>query len=666
MPSTAALDLAVRLDDQASKGMDSLAKKGGGLGSMLGGLVNPLSLATAGVALLGVGLFKAVEAAAEEEAAIGRMNQSLKANIPNWDGNTAAIEAYVSTQEKLAFSDDQIRSSLTQLVANTHDLTLAQQAQSAAMDLARFKNIDLEAATNLVGKAMEGSTGKLKAMGIEVKKGASATETLAAIQKVAGGQAQTFANSAAGAGDRIKNSFGNALESIGAVLLPKVSLAMAGFAEFMESPGFQGAITFVADLLSGSLARGFQVVGDVIAFVTPIIQPIIAAFQQFFGALQAGGDPLQSIGTLLQTVGTYLAELGGKALQAIGDALPGIIAKLGEWGLAFINWIGPQIPPMLAKLGELTGQLWTWLTGTALPTIIQKLGEWGKAFWEWVSPQIMPLLGKLGELLMQLGGWLIGTALPAIVSKLLEWGGAFLAWIGPRIGPMLIELGKLLGSIGGWLLNTALPAIVSKLGEWGAAFLGWVGKDVLPFIGAKLGELAQAIWNWITNTAKDVVNKVKAIGTGIIDGIKQGIADAWDAFVAWLSKLVKDNLPQWLKDWLGIASPSKVMAGIGLAMMQGWRQGILQGIPMVHGALQGAMRNLPSGGVPSGGFTASTVGLPSGARSAGATTMGGITLNVYAGIGADGKKIGHDVLEMLSHELGLHTRSVSHRGMGRG
>lgn len=663
--STAALELAVQLNDKASKGMDNIAKKGGGLGSVFSSILNPLGLLTVGIGALGGGLALAAKAAAEEQVGVERLNVALDNSVADYMGRTAAVNAAIAAAEKMAFSDDAARDSLAMLVGVTKSVTGAQEAQAGAMDLARLKGISLEESTAILMGAFNGKTKALEKMGVSLKKGASDTEILAAVQKLAGGQAQAYAGTTAGAMDRLKTSFGNALENIGAVILPRVTEALSGLADFVASDGFQGALTFVAEIVGGALTTAFQAVGDAIAFVTPYLQPIVSAFQQFFGAVQAGGDPLNAFTGLLSNVGTYLSDLGGKVLGAIGEALPGIIAQLGLWGQAFIDWIGPRLPEIMSTVWNLM-TLVPRLILEHLPIIIEKLGEWGKAFWEWVSPMIMPMLGALGKLLLDLGVWIVTVALPAIIGKLAEWGWALIKWVVPMIPPLLRKLGELLVQLGTWLLTVALPAIVSKLAEWGLAFLGWIAKDVLPYIGAKLEEFAQAIWAWISQTARDIVARAVAIGTSLIRGVVEGLADAGEQIINFILGLMQGAIDA-VKRFFGISSPSKVMAAIGenlgTSLMESWGKSITANVGAVTRAL---------GGVPlaGGGVSSSSMGIPNGAGfsamptgGGGGGIGGGITIVVNAGIGADGRRIGQEALEVLSHQLGLQGRNVSHRGI---
>ncbi len=237
-------------------------------------------LGVAGAAGIGVIAIKgAVEAAVAEERNIAKLNASLKANIAGWDGNTAAIERRVLEGEKLAFSDDEQRASLALLVGSTKDVTKAQTLQATAMDLARFKSIGLEEASTALIKVENGQFRALKALGIKLREGATATEALAAVQKVAGGQAVAYANTAGGAMDSLGIVIGDLSEDFGAMLLPIIK-DLAIFARDDLVP----AIRDVAEVIGGII----DAVGEATSAIEGFNAGPLEVFADVLNGLQKG------------------------------------------------------------------------------------------------------------------------------------------------------------------------------------------------------------------------------------------------------------------------------------------------------------------------------------------------------------------------------------------
>lgn len=217
---------------------------GAGAGIAVAGL-NAIQGAISGV---GDALVESGRAYQEEEVSIARLGQSLNANVKNWDGNTRAIEDLISQREKLGFQDDELRNSLGLLVAATHDVTKAEQIQAVAMDLARFKGISLAEASDALTKVEAGKFRALASLGIVLKAGATQTEALAAVEKVARGQAAAYADTLSGKlavaavkAHDAEEKFGKVVTELEATILPAAADALGVVADAFE------AVTTAAD-----------------------------------------------------------------------------------------------------------------------------------------------------------------------------------------------------------------------------------------------------------------------------------------------------------------------------------------------------------------------------------------------------------------------------------
>src|SRR3990167_7432811 len=261
------------------------------------------AITTAGLNLMG-GAVNAVtgflgdstRAFAEEQVSIAQLGAALRANIPAWDGNTAAIEDVLKARMALGFSDDAQRESLRLLVAVTHDATKALAIQRIAMDLARFKGIDLAAATLALVKVENGQFTGLKRLGIALKEGATATEALAAVQAVASGQAETYTQTIEGKLTVAQVKFNESLEKFGQAIAPPAAAAM------------------------GFLADGATVAGDAFSAATDKTRGLTEAIDEQQHAAGAQGSILDVLaenwGKAGREADQYAAELDAMAENA--------------------------------------------------------------------------------------------------------------------------------------------------------------------------------------------------------------------------------------------------------------------------------------------------------------------------------------------------------------
>ena len=322
----------VRKLDRAMDGLGGTAGKlGGALGSVAkiaaGALVVGIGAAVAGLGL-------AVKAAAEEEKGIARLNASLKANVKGFDGSTAAIEKAIKVGEAKAFSDDAQRASMALLVGATKDVGKAQTLMATAMDLARLKGISLEEASSALIKVEGGQFRSLKALGIVLKEGATATDALAAVQAVAAGQAEAYGKTTAGAFEAFNLAISNVVEDIGAFLLPMVT--------------------------------------DLVKMLNEKVIPAARDIAAKFGEWVAANQPL--IDQVTAFVSTTLADLVEFIFTKVVPAVADIAAKFGELAGEILERVIPQVAGIIGKFGE----LWGIITTKVVPVILDMV----KRVWE--------------------------------------------------------------------------------------------------------------------------------------------------------------------------------------------------------------------------------------------------------------------------------------------
>lgn len=231
------------------------------------------------------------ERAIADEESVARLGASLRANVPAWNGSTVAIERRIKAAQRLGFADEDLRASLALLVGATHDVGKAQEIQATAMDLARFKNISLQDATEALTRVEAGSYRILKSLGIVLKDGATQTDALAAVQKVAARQAEDYANTTRGKTVAATIALDEAMEHLGKVGIPVVveaanvltgALDRAGIPlerlQEAATRGSQGAqiqlrqLQNVADELGISLEQAWQASNDAGTMAVDVIR----------------------------------------------------------------------------------------------------------------------------------------------------------------------------------------------------------------------------------------------------------------------------------------------------------------------------------------------------------------------------------------------------------
>lgn len=197
----------------------------------------------AGVAIAGIITKKSIDAASDYEDVVNRLNVALASSGQfSKDAADSFRDFAGAMQSTTKFSDDQVLSSAA-LIQNLGRLSNEglQQATKATLDLASALNIDLQAASLLVGKAANGNIDSFTRYGVSIQKGKTDTETFANTLKTLelrfGGAAEAASNTFAGSLAKLKNSFDDIFKEIGR--------------GFTKSPALIAGIKFISDQFQG-------------------------------------------------------------------------------------------------------------------------------------------------------------------------------------------------------------------------------------------------------------------------------------------------------------------------------------------------------------------------------------------------------------------------------
>jgi hypothetical protein len=447
MGSSAQVTFAFLAKDAASGTIRGLSKTISGLGkvaSSVGGVLKTglkVGLAAVAGAVLGAGaaLAKFTKEAIQDEAAQAKLNAVLKARGLATKENLAATEESIKAGAKLAFTDDQVRAGLSTATQFTNDFSKAQKILATSQDLARAKNISLEKATLLVGRAYDGNTAGLSRMGIALKEGTKGQAALDAVTGKFGGSAKAYTETTAGGIEALTIQLAEAGESIGQSLLPIVNDLLRVFNEkalpvilsvvdgiksFIDNN--RGLIASVVETVAGFVGNLIPVLVQVGSFIFGTIVPAIVGFIE---KLTAPGGVTDSVGKVVGGIMENLVPAFGKFFDGIGKLVGKVFELIGVlWGdgtgpLAIaVQAIGGAFSIVLSILGNIGGAI-----GTAIDFVISL----GKAIMD--SP--------IGFLIKAIAG-IVGGAAGAI-------GGAFNLGGNTGVTPAAVTSGNGRDSVGG-------------------------------------------------------------------------------------------------------------------------------------------------------------------------------------------------------------------------
>jgi hypothetical protein len=203
---------------------------------------------------------------------------------------STGVETFIAqTETAAAVADDQLRPALDRLVRSTHDVQQAQDLLGLALDISAKRHVSLEAASNAVGKAVDGNygalaklaggytTAELKAMGL--------TSVVSTLSNQFAGSASAAAGTYQGQLALLGIQFGNIQESFGKGFLDGVTASMGG------AKGAGEQLTPVME----SLAANAESLGRSIGSVASNITPAIAGIKVMWGAFSVLDAGLGSV-----------------------------------------------------------------------------------------------------------------------------------------------------------------------------------------------------------------------------------------------------------------------------------------------------------------------------------------------------------------------------------
>jgi hypothetical protein len=125
----------------------------------------PAAIAVGGVALA---LHKSIEAAEDDQAVQARLGAAYKSAGLDMGKYKGSIEEAVQSSAKLGFRSNDVQEALGTLIVATHNHAKAVEYMSTAEDIARFKHISLTAAAKIMTSASAGSARAARQLGIAV------------------------------------------------------------------------------------------------------------------------------------------------------------------------------------------------------------------------------------------------------------------------------------------------------------------------------------------------------------------------------------------------------------------------------------------------------------------------------------------------------------------
>jgi hypothetical protein len=362
--------------DELKKGVKGAQTQVEGFSDKIGkfGKVAAAAFAAATVAAAayaGKLLVDGVKSAIADAAAQEKLALTLKNVTGATNSQIKATENYI-TQTSLAFgvTDDELRPSLERLSRATGDLEKAQKLQALALDISAGSGKSLEAVSNALAKATEGSTASLGKLGVGLS--AAQLKTLS-MDEITKKLADTFENQASakadtfqGKLDRLNIAFEEGRETVGSFVLDALTPLVTTFVDkvvpalssMADSIGkdLQGPFNTVKTVLTDFVIPAFKALYDfmkdfVAPFFASVFGPALSGLSSAFGkisaAIKGNEDDLAPLFSLFKSVATFVRDTMGPAIgtilkvafEVLGTAIAGVITGVSR----VVDFLGDMI-----------------------------------------------------------------------------------------------------------------------------------------------------------------------------------------------------------------------------------------------------------------------------------------------------------------------------------
>ena len=268
------------------------------------------AFAVAGAAI-GAFALASVKAAAEDETAQKKLEETLRNTTNATTEQIKSIDKYVTAQSiATATTDNEIRPALSRLLRATGDLNKSQELLTLSQEISIATGKPLEAVTNAVSKSFEGSNTALGKLGIGIDAATLKTltfdETQQLLNSTFDGFIENQATTTAFKFDQISIAVSEAKESIGAALLPMVQR----LADFLIKTAVPNLNSFIQALTGkGSIAEATEN-GTLGAFnFGKMVEKVIKTVYNFRGVLIATAAVIGGVFVVSKTAAAVAATI---------------------------------------------------------------------------------------------------------------------------------------------------------------------------------------------------------------------------------------------------------------------------------------------------------------------------------------------------------------------
>ena len=677
-------------DDQTGGAFRSASGNAEGFGSKIGAVGKGMALAFGGAVVGGVvGLGAALVQGAKDAASYQKVTDQVAQTIKSTGGaagvSVSGLKDYAGQLESMSGVDEEaILSGQNVLLTFTNIQNkvgagndIFNQASLAASNMSATLGTDLVSANTMLGKALNDPIKGITALSrAGVTFTAAQKEQITALTKSGdvmgaqkiilgelnkefGGAAEAAGKGLTGSLARAKDAFDDMFRNLATALLPK----LADLAQMFATKVVPTMIN-IANVVIPAVVRAFHTVVDVVSSA-------VAWFKQHQTTIEIvaaviGGLLLPHLIRLgIESTITAAKSVAGWVAQQVAAVTSSAVSVASTYRM-IAAWVAARVAAVASFTQTIA--IMALYAAESVANGARAAAAWVVAQARTVASLVATAAGFVAQGAVMVASWVATAA--SVVAGWVLMGVQSLIQAARMAAAWLIAMGPV-----GWVIAAVVALVALIIANWDTV-VKWTTTAWNAVTGA-----ISAAWNWITGIVSGAITAVRVVISGVWNWITSATSNAWNAVVgavsagvnnvisfvqsipgrvmsaignlgslllnagrdlltglwngisgaaSWLWGKVKSFfgslLPGWVKDMLGIASPSKVFAELGKFTMLGFGAGIDSGTGSAVSAAQraamaitGAMSVQPA--IP--GMSALALSRPIGGSSGTSAGMGG-------------------------------------------
>lgn len=644
---------------EANKGIDEVGQKTSGLGEKLkSGLATAGKVAVAGVAAgataIGALGTKAVAAYADYEQLVGGVETLFKDSqdqVMDYANNaykTAGLSANEYMETVTSFSASLLKSldgdtsaaadkanlAITDMSDNANkmgtDMTSIQNAYQgfAKANYTMLDNLKLGyGGTQAEMERLLADAEKISGIKYDISSYADIVDAIHVVQTemgITGTTAEEAASTIQGSFGMMKSAWQNLVTGM-ADPSQDLGVLVGNFTESVVTFG-NNVIPRIQELLPRIVEATTSLIGTVSEQLPAILQTILPSLVEGATSLVTG------LMNALPAVLTVIADVAPTVINTLVPALIALLPQIVQTGIDVIvslaQGIADALPELIPAAAEAIAEIARILTDPDnLSAVIDAALEIILALVDGFMDAIPTLIEVIPDIIANLV-----TAIIVNAPKLIE---ASIALILSLADGLIKALPELVAAIPN-LIIALVEGILDHLDEIILAGVKVTGALIKGLIKA-IPDIIMAIPRVISSIVDTFLDfDWLGLGKNIVEGIIDGFVEMWNDFKNTVHDAVTGVVDE-VKDILGIASPSKVFAGIGGYMAEGLGQGFDKEFSSVKRGIQSQLD-----------FGTMTFGMSSFGHLPALAGAG--TTNNYYNINADRVKQFNDIIRITENE----------------